>query len=202
MAEETSVGTLMVIKDDLIVKPVPSLVIVDVSNKTRTNEGTTEVCAFDILCRNEPTKREVSTELLDISRQWIPQGFLRLAEEAKFVGVGNTPSGMMTEIQPEIAEVTGLTSDSISWKIEEDSEESAVSLDEVMQEVTSIRFDVGQLMRWPDGTYTLDKLYDLPESIQDVMGLQAVRPSVAVCKVMTVPDSNCVRIVTPDDRFS
>ena len=90
MAEETSVGTLMVIKDDLIVKPVPSPVIVDVSRKkNRTNEGTTEVCVFDILCRNETTKREVSTELLDISRQWIPQGFLRLAEEAKFVGVGN-----------------------------------------------------------------------------------------------------------------
>ena len=45
----------------------------------------------------------------------------------------------------------------------------------------------------------MDKLYDLPESIQDVMGLQALRPSAAVCKVMTVPNSNCVRIVTPDD---
>ena len=143
----------MVIKDDLIVKPVPSPVIVDVSKKkkNRTNEGTTEVCAFDILCRNETTKREVSTELLDIARQWIPQGFLRLAEEAKFVGLGNTLSRMMTEILPEIAEVTGPTSDSISWKIEEDSEESAVSLGEVMHEVTSIRFDVGQLMRRPDG---------------------------------------------------
>ena len=49
-------------------------------------------------------------------------------------------------------------------------------------------------------TSTLDKIYDLPESIQDVMGLQAVRPSAAVCKVMTVPDSNCVRIVTPDEH--
>ena len=33
----------------------------------------------------------------------------------------------------------------------------------------------------------LDKLYDLPESIQDVMGLQALRTSAAVCKVMTIP---------------
>ena len=49
-------------------------------------------------------------------------------------------------------------------------------------------------------TSTLDKLYDLPESIQDVMGLQALRLSAAVCKVMTVPDSNCVRIVTPDEH--
>ena len=87
-AKETSVGTLMVIKDDLIEKPGPSPVIVDMSEETRTNEGTTEVCVFDNLVRNETTKREVSTELLDISRQWIPQGLLRLAEEAKFVGVG------------------------------------------------------------------------------------------------------------------
>ena len=46
----------------------------------------------------------------------------------------------------------------------------------------------------------LDKLYDLPEGIQDVMGLQALRPSAAVCKVMTIPYSNCVRIVTPDEH--
>ena len=37
----------------------------------------------------------------------------------------------------------------------------------------------------------LDRLYDLPETIQDVMGLQALRPSAAVCKVMTVPNSKC-----------
>ena len=47
----------------------------------------------------------------------------------------------------------------------------------------------------------LDKLYDLPESIQDVMGLQALQPSAAVCKVMTIPDSNCIRIVTPDEHM-
>ena len=48
----------------------------------------------------------------------------------------------------------------------------------------------------------LDKLYDLPENIQDVMGLQALRPSAAVCKVMTIPNSNSVRIVTPDKHVS
>ena len=48
----------------------------------------------------------------------------------------------------------------------------------------------------------LDKLYDLPEDIQDVMGLQALRPSAAVCKVMTIPNSKCVRIVTPDEHVS
>ena len=45
-----------------------------------------------------------------------------------------------------------------------------------------------------------DRLYDLPENIQDVMGLQALRPSAEVCKVMTVPNSRCVRVVTPDEH--
>ena len=48
----------------------------------------------------------------------------------------------------------------------------------------------------------LDKLYDLPEGIQDVMGLQALRPRAAVCKVMTIPNSKCVRIVTLDEHVS
>ena len=48
----------------------------------------------------------------------------------------------------------------------------------------------------------LDKLYDLPENIQDIMDLQALRPSAAVCKVMTIPNSKCVRIVTPDEHVS
>ena len=45
-----------------------------------------------------------------------------------------------------------------------------------------------------------DRLYDLPTGIHDVMGLKAVRPSSAVCKVMSVPDSNCVRVITPDEH--
>ena len=35
------------------------------------------------------------------------------------------------------------------------------------------------------------------------MGLQALRPSVVVCKVMTVPNSHCVRVVvTPDEHVN
>ena len=45
-----------------------------------------------------------------------------------------------------------------------------------------------------------DRLYDLPTGIHDVMGLQELRPSSAVCKVMSVPDSNCVRVITPDEH--
>ena len=45
-----------------------------------------------------------------------------------------------------------------------------------------------------------DRLYDLLTGIHDVMGLQALRPSSAVCIVMSVPDSNYVRIITPDEH--
>ena len=47
-----------------------------------------------------------------------------------------------------------------------------------------------------------DRLYDLPEDISDVMGLQVLQPSAEVCKVMTVPNSHCVRVVTPDEHVS
>ena len=42
-------------------------------------------------------------------------------------------------------------------------------------------------------------LYDLVKDIPDVMGLRALRPSAAIVKVMSVPDSRCVSVVTPDD---
>ena len=44
-----------------------------------------------------------------------------------------------------------------------------------------------------------DKLYDLGIAIQDVMGLRAIQPKVAVMKVMFVPDSRYVRVVVPDE---
>ena len=44
-----------------------------------------------------------------------------------------------------------------------------------------------------------DRLYDLVKDIPDVMGL---RPIAAIVKVMSVPDSLCVRIVTPDDHVN
>ena len=38
--------------------------------------------------------------------------------------------------------------------------------------------------------------------IPDVMGLRAIQPSAAIGKVMSVPDSRCVRVVTPDDHVN
>ena len=34
------------------------------------------------------------------------------------------------------------------------------------------------------------------------MGLRALRPSAAIVKVMSVPDSRCIRVVTPDDHMN
>ena len=47
-----------------------------------------------------------------------------------------------------------------------------------------------------------DRLYDLVDDIPDVMGLRATRPSAAIVKVMSVPDSRCVRVVSPDDHVN
>ena len=47
-----------------------------------------------------------------------------------------------------------------------------------------------------------DKLYDLVSDIPDVMGLRALHPSAAIVKVMSVPNSRCIRIVTPYDHVN
>ena len=48
----------------------------------------------------------------------------------------------------------------------------------------------------------LEKLYDLSPDIPDVMGLRALRPSAAIVKVMSVRDSQCIRVVIPDDHMA
>ena len=47
-----------------------------------------------------------------------------------------------------------------------------------------------------------DQLYDLAPEIPDVMGLRALRPSAAIVKVMSVPNSWCIRVVAPDDHVN
>ena len=47
-----------------------------------------------------------------------------------------------------------------------------------------------------------DRLHDLVNDIPDMMGLRATRPSAAIVKVMSVPDSRCVRVVSPDDHVN
>ena len=47
-----------------------------------------------------------------------------------------------------------------------------------------------------------ERLYDFAPDIPDFMGLRALRPSAAIVKVMSVPDSRCIRVVTPDDHVN
>ena len=47
-----------------------------------------------------------------------------------------------------------------------------------------------------------DRLYDLVGDIPDVMGLRAIQPRAAIVKVMSVPDSRCIRVVAPDDHVN
>ena len=44
-----------------------------------------------------------------------------------------------------------------------------------------------------------ENLYELVPDIPDVMGLRVFRPDAAAVKVMSVRDSRCIRVVTPDD---
>ena len=47
-----------------------------------------------------------------------------------------------------------------------------------------------------------DRLHDLGGAIPDVMGFRAKQPKVDVVKVMSVPDSCCVRVIVPDDHLA
>ena len=47
-----------------------------------------------------------------------------------------------------------------------------------------------------------DQLYDLAPEIPDVMGLRALRASAAIVKVMSVPNSRCIRVVAQDDHVN
>ena len=47
-----------------------------------------------------------------------------------------------------------------------------------------------------------NRLYDLVNDIPDILGLRAIQPSVAIVKVMSVLDSRCVKVVTPDDHVN
>ena len=47
-----------------------------------------------------------------------------------------------------------------------------------------------------------ESLYELAPDIPDVIGLRALRPDVAAVKVMSVRNSRCIRVVTPDDHVT
>ena len=92
----------------------------------------------------------MSTELLLVPQQLVTRGFLELAEEARIVKVEKKQSFLVEEVLPQITEVTRPMCEPVSWTIEEDLGQSVESLGEGAARVPTVRFDVGQLMQWPD----------------------------------------------------
>ena len=137
-------------KDDVIIRPVPRLLSIEVVEETRRNENTFEEYTDGHLVKDETTKLSVSTELVDLSQKLITRGFLELAEEARIVDVRLTPSCCMNEIIQQITETTEPMGRDISWKIEEVMEQSVDYFCDVAMKVPTAKFDIGQLMQWPD----------------------------------------------------
>ena len=61
-----------------------------------------------------------------------------------------TPSCCMNEIIQQITERKEPMSKDISWKIEEVMEQSVDSFCDVAMKVPTAKFDIGQLMQWPN----------------------------------------------------
>ena len=164
MAEEITTGGLpdgcdvntrmsameAIVNDDVIIGPVPRLLSVEVMTKIETDEITWEEYTDGQLVKDETTKRGVSTELVDLPQKWMTRGFLELAEEARLVDVRLTPSCCMNESIQQITERKEPMSKDISWKIEEVMERSVDSFCAMAMNVPTAKFDIGQLMQWPN----------------------------------------------------
>ena len=120
---------------DAIQRPV-----FEVAKEASTCDTTIEKCVCEVLDNNETTKRKLSTELLEIPQQSVTRGFLELAEEARNIGAEKKQSFLVEEVPPQMTEMT----------IVEDLGQSVDVLCEGTARVPTIRFDVGQLMQWPD----------------------------------------------------
>ena len=81
--------------------PVRSMVV----QRIRAEEVIIEESPAGQGLKNETTKPTVSTELVNLSQEWLTSGFLELAEEAMLVDVGSTPSGCMEEIVPQRSQI-------------------------------------------------------------------------------------------------
>ena len=168
MAEEVTTGGLTdscdvitgmtemgaIADDEVVVRPVPRLLDVEVMEETEAVEISLVEYTDGQLVKNETTKPGVSTELVDLPQKWITRGFLELAEEARLVDVRLTPSCCMNESLQRITEIKEPMSRDISWKIEEVMERSVDSFSDVATKMPTAKFDIGQLMQWPNGKST------------------------------------------------
>ena len=140
--------------DEVVVRPVPRLLEVEVMEETEAVEISLVECIDGQVVKNETTKPGVSTELVNLPQKWITRGFLELAEEARLVDVRLTPSSCMNESVQRITEIKEPMSRDISWKIEEVMERSVDSFSDVATRMPTVKFDIGQLMQWPNGKST------------------------------------------------
>ena len=120
------------------------------AEEASTDDTTIEKCMYEVMDNNETTERKVSTELLEVPQQSVTRGFLELAEEARIIGVKKKQSFLVEEVLPQISEMTRPMIEPVSWMIDEDLGQLVVALCESAARVPTVRFDVGQLMQWPD----------------------------------------------------
>ena len=142
--------TILATDYDEIERPAPRRTMVEVAEEAGTNDTTIEKCMYEVLDNNETTERKLSTEVLDIPQQSVTRGFLELAEEAMKIGVEKKQSFLVGEVLPQITEMTRPMIEPVSWTIDENLGQSVEVLCEGAARVSTVRFDVGQLMQWPD----------------------------------------------------
>ena len=142
--------TILATDYDEIERTAPRRMLVEVAEEAGTNDTTIEKCMYEVLDNNETTERKLSTEVLDIPQQSLTRGFLELAEKARKIGVEKKQSFLVGEVLPQITEMTRPMIEPVSWTIDEDLGQSVEVLCEGAARVPTVRFDVGQLMQWPD----------------------------------------------------
>ena len=135
---------------DEIQRPAPRRGLFEVAKEASTGDTTIEKCLYEALDNNETTKRKLSTELLEIPQQSVTRGFLELAEEARNIGAEKKQSFLVEEVPPQMTEMTRPMIEPVSWMIVEDLGQSVEVLCEGTARMPTVRFDVGQLMQWPD----------------------------------------------------
>ena len=114
-----------------IERPAPRWGLVEVAEEASTDDTTIEKCMFEVLNNNETTERKLSTELIEIPQQSVTRGFLE-------------------EVLPQLTEMTRPMIEPVSWTTDEDLGQSVEVLCEGTARVPTVKFDVGQLIQWPD----------------------------------------------------
>ena len=86
-------------------RPAPWRVPVEVAEEASTDDTTNEWCSYQVLDNNKTTDRKLSMELLEIPQQWVSRGFLKLAEEARNIGVEKKQSFLVEEVLPQVTDM-------------------------------------------------------------------------------------------------